>query len=670
MINYIKTDLPVHCLLQDVQGLWDFKISQNTFEPNLENEQQTSCGHGLPNKIVKSHTAKEKINMPNFIKISLDLRPDFKVYENKIVVGTWSFIYDQSLFIRYKTSLLTAPFKYYKTPGNPNAESDCHKTFLGWYIQNEQDLKRNWACFYGEKNNSEANGTEKKKNFVGFLQIKGKTAQERHENFGSFLENNIAKELKKAESEAANKKSQGLSFVQTKITNRATIENHLKYEQMGKVMEKINKLNLGWKAAIDPKFTGMSLMQVKHKLGLDKENYNIQKNKPDNFSFIQTKLETNEITQKTINDYLSSVERSIDEMANRNTALIQTETRNEEKTNETTNEASKSKSKLRNMGKKKIINIIKGKENTKTCATCVPKIHIDPENPDKIRRIDYLNSGKREADSEKVTSYDEISKYLNTDIESMDETKLPKNWDWRNVGGKNFIPSIYSQGSCGSCYTFSALASLEARLRIQTNLKDQTIFSKQFPLSCNFYSEGCHGGYPVLVAKFSKEFELIPESCFRYTETNDKCSNVCNYKSNHKKYTVSDYGYLGGAYGKTNEAQMMKEIRARGPIPGNMITNFTFQYYKSGIYSDKQLKKNSDVINLKTLFDYGSSWQKVEHSITLVGYGEEKGSKYWIGMNTWGEGWGDKGFFKIARGENDSAIESMGDFMNIKVENR
>jgi len=54
----------------------------------------------------------------------------------------------------------------------------------------------------------------------------------------------------------------------------------------------------------------------------------------------------------------------------------------------------------------------------------------------------------------------------------------------------------------------------------------------------------------------------------------------------------------------------------------------------------------------------------------LVGYGEENGTKYWIGMNTWGENWGENGFFRILRGENDCAIESMGDVLNIKVENR
>jgi C1A family cysteine protease len=661
-INYIKTDIPVHCLLKDVQGKWDFKISLNTFEPNLENEQQTSCGHGVPNKFVERSTAKKKIQMPNYTKISIDLRPNFKVYENEIDVGTWSLVYDQSLLIRYKTSVLTAPFKYYLIQGSENADSDCHQTFLGWYIQNEKDLKKNWACFYGEKQNTQLNGGEKKTDFVAFLQIKGKTAKERHENFGSFLENNIAKELKKTESASNKDNNSGFSFAQTKITNKASIENHLKYEQMGNILQKINKLNLGYETVLYPKFYGMSLLQVKHNLGLNKGNYHSKEK--DYFSLIQTNMEKEKITDKTVNDYLRSVEKELDEISNEKTALIQTESKTYKNFN--------SKSKLRNK-ENKIVNNGKaiGKEKGETCETCFPRIEIDPKNPLKIRKIDP--NVEREPDSYNVTSYKEVSKYLNTDIESIDETKLPKNWDWRNVGGKNYLPPIYTQGGCGSCYTFSAISTLEARLRIQTNLKDQTLFSKQYPISCNFYSEGCNGGYPILVAKFSKEFELIPESCFPQNKTtNPECSSVCkDYKSSPKKYTVSDYGYLGGAYGKTTEAQMMKEIRARGPIPGNLDPNFNFQYYRRGIITDKlSLLKNSNVINLKSLFDYGTSWKKVEHSVTLVGYGETEGIKYWIAANTWGEDWGEGGFFRIQRGENAFGIESMGDYMNIKVEDR
>eukprot|EP00935_MAST-01C_sp_MAST-1C-sp1_P000039 g39.t1 len=42
--------------------------------------------------------------------------------------------------------------------------------------------------------------------------------------------------------------------------------------------------------------------------------------------------------------------------------------------------------------------------------------------------------------------------------------------------------------------------------------------------------------------------------------------------------------------------------------------------------------------------------RKGSHAAVLVGYGQVAGKKYWLVRNSWGDGWGDAGYFKIARG--------------------
>jgi hypothetical protein len=280
------------------------------------------------------------------------------------------------------------------------------------------------------------------------------------------------------------------------------------------------------------------------------------------------------------------------------------------------------------------------------------------------------SQGHVEPDSHKITEYSDVIRYINDEVDTIDAKVLPKSWDWRNVGGKSYIPELSEQKSCGSCFIFSTLASLESRLRIQTNLEDTTTFSRQHIVSCAIYTEGCKGGYPILVGKFAHEFELVPDACMMYEARTTSCEGVCDNSKSKYKYSVSRYEYLGGYYGATSELEMMKEIRARGPMPGNISVPWSFSYYKGGIYANFNKKAASTTINKTTMFDHKITWEKVDHSILIVGWGEENGVKYWTCMNTWGATWGEHGFFRILRGKNECSIESMGDVMRIKREVR
>jgi len=49
----------------------------------------------------------------------------------------------------------------------------------------------------------------------------------------------------------------------------------------------------------------------------------------------------------------------------------------------------------------------------------------------------------------------------------------------------------------------------------------------------------------------------------------------------------------------------------------------------------------------------------ITHSVLLVGYGEEEnGDKWWKIQNSWGPGWGEGGYFRIMRGQNEIGVES------------
>uniref|UniRef100_T1IR55 Dipeptidyl peptidase 1 n=1 Tax=Strigamia maritima TaxID=126957 RepID=T1IR55_STRMM len=232
---------------------------------------------------------------------------------------------------------------------------------------------------------------------------------------------------------------------------------------------------------------------------------------------------------------------------------------------------------------------------------------------------------------------------ISREIEKL-TSNLPLVFDWRNVSGVNYISPIRNQGTCGSCYSFASMAMLEARLRIYTNNTNQVIFAPQDVVSCSEYSQGCEGGFPYLIAgKYAQDFGVIPENCYPYSGRDEKCSG----KKCTRTY-VSKYSYVGGFYGGCNEALMRYAIVHNGPVAVGFQVYPDFMQYSSGIYH------HSGVLEKFNPFEL------TNHAVLVVGYGEENGVLFWIVKNSWGTGWGENGFFRIRRGNDECSIESLG----------
>jgi len=228
--------------------------------------------------------------------------------------------------------------------------------------------------------------------------------------------------------------------------------------------------------------------------------------------------------------------------------------------------------------------------------------------------------------------------------QSREDKQLPKDWDWRNVDGKNYLDDVLDQGDCGSCYEVSTVHMLSARHRIRQDDPSAESFSISFPLYCSEYNQACGGGYPFLASRWSEDVGLVPSSCFPY-DTAARCELRCDASLLERRWRADGHRYVGGFYGGSSEEEMMRELVHGGPVVASFEPKSDVMYYSGGIYYSVPGQR--------------SEWERVDHAVLLVGYGEERGEKYWLLQNSWGLEWGEKGFFRMRRGSDESGIESL-----------
>ncbi|XP_055528079.1 cathepsin B-like [Wyeomyia smithii] len=238
------------------------------------------------------------------------------------------------------------------------------------------------------------------------------------------------------------------------------------------------------------------------------------------------------------------------------------------------------------------------------------------------------------------------------------KVQLPESFDarkqWPNCPS---IREIRNQGCCGSCWAISAASVMTDRWCIHSENNTQFSFGTFDLLACcEECGEGCHGGslgpawtywvehgvssggphnsrigchpYPIDVCRSRDDMAPTP-----------KCVRTCQATYNQTD-VMRDVRFGREAYSvPMDETRIKEEIFMNGPVQASFKVYKDFHAYKSGVYRHV--------------------WGPLVtgHAIKILGWGVEKGTKYWLCANSWGEDWGSNGLFKIIRGENHLGIE-------------
>jgi len=215
-------------------------------------------------------------------------------------------------------------------------------------------------------------------------------------------------------------------------------------------------------------------------------------------------------------------------------------------------------------------------------------------------------------------------------------TTAPPSFDWRNYDGDGWVTPVRNQGNCGSCWAFATTAALESNVMIATGMSIDR--AEQILVSCSG-AGSCNGGYIDRASNYISNTGLPPESYYPYTATNGTCGNATSGWQNNTSF-ITSWHYAGGTTSPTVD-QIKNELITFGPLVTTMDVYSDFYNYYGGVYK------------------HVTGTLQGGHAILIVGYDDV--GQYFIVKNSWGSGWGESGYFRIAYSELNSVV-SFGDW--------
>jgi len=215
--------------------------------------------------------------------------------------------------------------------------------------------------------------------------------------------------------------------------------------------------------------------------------------------------------------------------------------------------------------------------------------------------------------------------YLRNEVSMADP---PTEVDWTTKG---VVAGVKNQGSCGSCWAFSAIAAMESAYAIKTG---QVIeFSEQELVSCDDTDYGCQGGWMDSAFDWvEKTGGLCKETDYPYSSGVTSARGDCLVSQCNIVPDSAPKGYLDIP---PSEAAIVAAVAQHGPVSvGIEADQAVFQFYHSGVLT-------------------GACGTHLNHGVLVVGYGVDSttGTPYWKVKNSWGSGWGEAGFVRIQRGK-------------------
>jgi len=215
------------------------------------------------------------------------------------------------------------------------------------------------------------------------------------------------------------------------------------------------------------------------------------------------------------------------------------------------------------------------------------------------------------------------------------------------------MKQIRDQSACGSCWAFGAVEAMSDRICVFKN-KNVSVSAQDMNSCCDSCGYGCQGGYPSAAWQYWVDSGVVTSKCDPYSlpscdhhipNSKHPCPSQeyptppCFQNCSDGEVWSQSLTYSSNAYSLSGEDDIKAEIFQNGPVETAFTVYADFLSYKSGVYQHE----TGGVLG--------------GHAVKFLGWGTEDSVPYWLVANSWNADWGDNGYFKILRGQDECGIE-------------
>lgn len=220
------------------------------------------------------------------------------------------------------------------------------------------------------------------------------------------------------------------------------------------------------------------------------------------------------------------------------------------------------------------------------------------------------------------------------DLDLPDPSELPASFDWRYSDGIGCVTQVRYQKLCASSWAFASIAALESQaIKAGFSPLEVDDLSEQILISCS-QAGGCDGGYIDAAAEFLTQQGTAYETCYPYAAYNGDCENACAWQ---QQDFIAANGWDFVAAGSVVTVERLKQaLYAYGPLVVIFQVFPDFYYYDQGVYSH-------------VWGQCQNSAENCGHAVLLIGWDDAQ--EAFILKNSWGDTWGESGFFRMAYSE-------------------